>query len=243
MPIEWLAEIIYALAYRLAGYSGVAALVTAALIALHAIVFFNASRWTRPLLAIVLMDLGLIPTMLARPHLLGWPLLARMDLDHAARSRGTRSRTAVGQPRCMMTLWANLHGSFVFGLADRRRRSVSGGVASSDQIACAEDWGLIFGSACVVAVFVNGGWPRRRDSPGFASPDLQMLPLIDEWKPSNPRRRQSSSAMLAVVLGLGIWRPAEVALRCAGAARCNAFGLALFQMYASPGDARRSSPQ
>src|SRR6476620_6781638 len=37
VPIEWLAEVIYARAYRLAGYAGVAALVTAALIAMDAI--------------------------------------------------------------------------------------------------------------------------------------------------------------------------------------------------------------
>jgi len=47
VPIEWLAEVIYASAYRLAAYSGVAALVTAALIALHAVIFLNASRWIR----------------------------------------------------------------------------------------------------------------------------------------------------------------------------------------------------
>src|SRR5690348_10730689 len=37
VPIEWFAEAIYASAYRLAGYAGVAALVTAAVMALHAI--------------------------------------------------------------------------------------------------------------------------------------------------------------------------------------------------------------
>src|SRR4029078_2322456 len=76
VPIEWLAEIIYASAYRLAGYSGIAALVTAALMSLHALVFSNASGWTRrALLAVALMDFVLIPTMLARPHLLTWSLL------------------------------------------------------------------------------------------------------------------------------------------------------------------------
>ena len=77
MPIEWLAEVIYARAYRLAGYGGVAALVTAALMALHAIVYLNASRWVRAaLLPIVAMDFVLIPMLLARPHVLTWPLLA-----------------------------------------------------------------------------------------------------------------------------------------------------------------------
>src|SRR5204862_373826 len=79
VPIEWLAEVIYASAYRLAGYGGVAALVTAALMALHATVFLNASRWVRSsLLPVVAMDFALVPTMLARPHLLTWPLLAAL---------------------------------------------------------------------------------------------------------------------------------------------------------------------
>ena len=77
VPIEWLAEVIYASAYRLAGYSGVAALVTAALIALNGIVFYNAVRWIRyPLLVLVLMDVVLVPMLLARPHVLGWPLMS-----------------------------------------------------------------------------------------------------------------------------------------------------------------------
>src|SRR5881392_3521577 len=71
VPMEWLADVAYAGAYRLAGYSGVAALVTAALIALHAIVFANAARWIRAsLLPLVAMDFALVPMLLARPHLL-----------------------------------------------------------------------------------------------------------------------------------------------------------------------------
>ena len=70
VPIEWLAEIVMAGAYRLARYSGIAALVTAALMALHAIIFFNATRFIRPFVAlgaIIAMDLVLIPMTLARP--------------------------------------------------------------------------------------------------------------------------------------------------------------------------------
>ena len=52
VPIEWLAEVVMAAAYRIAGYSGIAALVTAALMALHAIVFFNAARFVRPWVAV-----------------------------------------------------------------------------------------------------------------------------------------------------------------------------------------------
>ena len=78
VPFEWLAEVLLAASYRLAGYSGVAALVTAAMMTLHAIIFFNATRFIRPLFAVgalVAMDAVLIPMMLARPHVLAWPLL------------------------------------------------------------------------------------------------------------------------------------------------------------------------
>src|SRR5207237_7119291 len=76
VPIEWLAEVLYGGAYRRAGYGGVAALVTAALMALHAIVYVNASRWIRPaLLPVIAMDFVLIPIMLAMPHVFGWPLV------------------------------------------------------------------------------------------------------------------------------------------------------------------------
>src|SRR5881398_3473720 len=62
VPIEWLAEVIYASAYRMAGYAGVAALVTAVLMALHAVVYSSASRWIRgSLLPVVAMDFVLIP--------------------------------------------------------------------------------------------------------------------------------------------------------------------------------------
>src|SRR5436305_5177732 len=76
VPIEWLAEVIMASAYRLAGYGGIAALVTAALMALHAIVFANAKGRIQPLLPIVAMDLVLVAMMRARPPLLAWALAA-----------------------------------------------------------------------------------------------------------------------------------------------------------------------
>src|ERR1700759_3402162 len=51
VPIEWLTEAILGGAYNIAGYGGVAALVTLALMALHAIVYASASRYIRPLIA------------------------------------------------------------------------------------------------------------------------------------------------------------------------------------------------
>src|SRR3954447_17868621 len=115
VPIEWHSEAVMAAAYRLAGYSGIAALVPAALIALHATVYLNASRWVRAaLLPIVAMDFVLIPMLLARPHVLTWPLIAWWTwLMMRARQHNRAPPLAWA---LLMILWANLHGSFVFGL-------------------------------------------------------------------------------------------------------------------------------
>ena len=153
VPIEWLAEVIYASAYKLAGYSGVSALVTAALMALHAIVFFNAVRWTRyPLLVLVAMDLILIPMTLARPHLLAWPIMAAwiwLMLWARERNRAPPIWTAL-----IMTVWANLHGGFVFGLAIAAAFGLEALISSPDKARALWQW-LLFGVACAIAVIMR----------------------------------------------------------------------------------------
>ena len=203
VPIEWLAEVLYAAAYRLAAYSGVAALVTVALMGLHAAVFANASRWTRrSLLAIALMDLVLIPTMLARPHLLTWPLLAWWVW---LMLRAREADRAPPLPAALiMTLWANLHGGFVFGLLIAAVFGLEALVATADKARVVRQWGL-FGLACALAVCINGnGFEGVVHPLRFTS--LEMLPLIDEWKPSSPSLTPVFFGVLAVTLALIAWK-------------------------------------
>ena len=104
-------------AYRLGGYGGISALATAALIALHAVVFANASRFVcrLPALgAIVTMDIILIPMMLARPHLLAWAVLALWTFLMLRARQQDRAPPLVAA--LVMVVWVNLHGSFVLGL-------------------------------------------------------------------------------------------------------------------------------
>jgi hypothetical protein len=202
VPIEWLAEVLYASAYRLAAYSGVAALVTIALMALHAIMFLNASRWTRPLLPIVLMDFVLIPTMLARPHLLTWPLLAWWTW---LMLRAREADRAPPLPAALiMTHWANLHGGFVFGLLIAAVFGLEALVAKPDKARVIRQWGL-FGLACAVAVCINGNGLEGVVHP-LRFTGLAMLPLIDEWKPSNPSTTPVFFGVLAVTLALIAWK-------------------------------------
>jgi hypothetical protein len=203
VPIEWLAEVIYASAYRLAGYGGVSATVTAALMALHAAVYLNASRWVRAaLVPIVAMDFAIIPTMLARPHLLTWPLLAWWCwLLMRAREQ---NRTPPLPTALLMVPWANMHGGFVFGLAIAGAFGLEALVASADKKRALRQW-LIFGVACALAVFINGNGPEGVIHP-LRFTQLQMLPLIDEWKPSSPATTPFFFGVLAVTLALIAWK-------------------------------------
>jgi len=203
VPIEWLAEVIYAGAYRLAGYAGVAALVTAALMALHAVVYGNASRWVRgALLPIVAMDFVLMPMLLARPHLLTWPLLAFWTWLMLRAREQDRAPPLIAA--ALMIPWANLHGSFVFGLAIAAAFGLEALVDSADRPRAFRQW-LVFGIACGLACLVNGNGFEGVLHP-FRFTQLKMLSLIDEWKPSTPALTPFFFAALAVTLALIAWK-------------------------------------
>ena len=92
---EWLAEVVYAGAFDLAGHAGLAAVVTIAVMALNAIVFLHLRPRVGPvglLVALLAMDVILRPFFYARPHVLVWPLLAFWTAALlSARDRGRRS--------------------------------------------------------------------------------------------------------------------------------------------------------
>ena len=203
VPIEWLSEVIMAAAYRLGGYSGIAALVTAALMALHATVFFNAARFVRPLAAvgtIIAMDLVLIPMMLARPHLLAWPLIACWTwLMLRAREQGRAPALAAAM---LMVIWVNLHGSFVMGLAIAGAFGLEALIASADRMQAFRQW-AVFGLACLIAALANANGLEGVIHP-LRMANLAMLPLIDEWKPSTPAVTPFFFAVLAATLVL-LW--------------------------------------
>lgn len=203
VPFEWLSEVLFAGSYRLAGYSGVAALATAALMALHAIIFFNAARFVRPLVAVlglIAMDAVLIPMMLARPHLLAWALIAFWTWLMLRAREQDRAPPLVAA--VLMVLWANLHGSWIMGLLIAGAFGLEALVVSPDRSRVLRQW-LLFGAACAAMVFVNANGLQGVIHPLLVA-KLRHLPLIDEWKPSNPTITPAFFIVLAAVLAL-IW--------------------------------------
>ncbi|HET7576069.1 MAG TPA: hypothetical protein VFK19_05815 [Sphingomicrobium sp.] len=226
VPIEWLAEVMLGAAYRLAGHSGVAALVTAALMALNAIVFVNTRRSIHSaLVAVIAMDFVLIPMTLARPHVLTWPLLA-LWVWLMLRAR-EQNRAPPLLAALLLTVWANLHGSFMLGLGIAGAFGLEALISAPDRGRAFRQW-LVFGIACVIAVFINANGIAGVWHP-FYMTGQATLPLIQEWKPSSPVVTPFFFAVLAIAIGLIAWkRPRLHPVRWLMLAAL--LGLALFQV-------------
>ncbi len=115
---EWLSEVLMALAYGAWGWSGVMLLTGAAAAAATALLAAALRQRLGTISTIAVLGVSyavLAPHILARPHLFALPLLVIWMAELLKARRRDRSPALWLLP--MMTLWANLHGSFIFGLA------------------------------------------------------------------------------------------------------------------------------
>ncbi len=115
---EWLAGVIYALAYNYCGWLGLIFLTSVAFAYTLAYLTRYLLKYVEPVYAILLALLVgavLRSHLLARPHVLVWPLLIvwAVHLSQAAEKGQAPSRWLA----LLMVLWVNLHGSFILGLA------------------------------------------------------------------------------------------------------------------------------
>ncbi|MBH5368320.1 hypothetical protein [Bradyrhizobium glycinis] len=117
ITFEWLSEVIYAVAYALAGWPGVVAVAAAAIaLAFGLLTFFLLRELSPPLtlLMVIAAVVLLAPHMLARPHVLVLPLMVTWA---AALVRCMdRSSPPPYWALPLLVLWANLHGSGILAL-------------------------------------------------------------------------------------------------------------------------------
>jgi len=115
--LEWLSEILMAPVWRAGGWSALVLMFGLAVGALTWILGSELARRLKPLswaCALVLALACTTQSWLARPHLLALPILAlwTVQLMHARE----RNRAPPLWLLPVMTVWANLHGSFLLGL-------------------------------------------------------------------------------------------------------------------------------
>jgi hypothetical protein len=207
VAMEWLADIIYAIAFGTFGYAGLAAVVAAALMALHIVLFAHLQSRSSLLLVVVTLiavNVGLTPFIVARPHVLVWPLLAGWT---ALLARGTES----GHPPPLWAavipfVWANLHGSFPLA-------ALIGAALAFDAVAKSEwktlrEW-LLFAAVSLVAVMLNANGVAGLLQP-FRFATLGLLPLVQEWQPSTPSLSPQFYVIVLAGLGALLWAGVRV---------------------------------
>lgn len=183
---EWLSEVMLAGVQRLAGWAGVSLLVGMCAGSAMALLAGELRRMLGVLsvLAAVGLSLAILsPHLLARPHMLALPLLVLWTAQLVEARRANQAPPLWLAP--LMTLWANLHGSFVFGLAfsvpfaleawrlappDERRHALA-------------RWGL-FLAASGAAALLNPNGVDDLLLP-FKVMRLGVLRDIGEWKPAD----------------------------------------------------------
>lgn len=199
---EWLSEVAMVAAWRWGGWSGLILLFGAAAAALYAIIALHLLRWQRlggAALMLLYLSLGLAQSVLARPHLLALPMLAGW-LVALLRAR-ERERAPPLALALLMLVWANAHGSFVFGLA------LAGGFGlealvtapAESRLKVVRDWGL-FGAACLIAALLTPGGIGGLLYPFYVN-HLSLLAYIAEWQPA----RFGGASALEVLLLSGLF--------------------------------------
>src|SRR5438270_9714061 len=198
LPHEWLAEIALAAAFALGGWSGVVLLAAASFALAVVLLLRLLLDRMDPLAALVVTVAAialLMPHLLARPHLLALPLLVIWcGRLLAARDDG---RSPPLWLTAAMALWANLHASFVFGLALAGFLAVEAVLtpgADGTRRAAARGWGLFLVAALIAALVTPFGPAglvqpfRLMAMPGlqstfteWLSPDFRNAPALELW--------------------------------------------------------------
>lgn len=208
---EWLSELAMYTAWRIGGWSGLILLFGAALAALYAIVARAIEGWLRTpavVLALLLLTTGLLPSLLARPHLLALPLLAAW-LVALLRARAAGRAPAPGHA-ALMLVWANMHGSFVFGLGLAGVFALEALLAAppAERRATIIGWGG-FGLLALLAAIMTPAGVHGLIFP-FHVGALKLLSHLNEWQPADFSAFSGFEFILLVTLFALLFRPTQI---------------------------------
>lgn len=203
---EWLAELAFAGAYQTLGWAGVVALTALAFAVAFAALVLIVERWLSPPAAILIAAASFVllaPHLTARPHLLALPILAIWTglLEAARVERRLPSLWLVA----LIVLWANLHGSFILGLALLGFYGLDAALREADGAArrrCAYRWGALLAAAILSSVATPYGW-RGLWLAFHLVNESYALSLIGEWQSTDFSRFQPLEVWLLGLIAFG----------------------------------------
>jgi hypothetical protein len=184
---QWLAQLAYAKAYAVAGWSGPVVLAAAASAATFALLARFLSRRLSESATLVFTAAALAltaPHLLARPHVLAMPVMMGWvaGLIAAADRRGAPSFWLLP----LMALWANLHGGFVFGLVLIAPVGLDAVLNAAPPLrkSLMLRWAAFAVAALAAGCCTPYGWNSLLASQRILALGA-ALPLITEWRPAD----------------------------------------------------------
>jgi hypothetical protein len=205
---QWLAQVAYAEAYAAAGWTGPVVLASVCIAATFALFTRYLARHLSESTTLVFAAAALAltaPHLLARPHVLALPVMMTWvgGLVAAADRRGAPPFWLLP----LMTLWANLHGGFVLGLALVAPIAADAllNADGSQRKPLALRWAA-FAVAAIVASWVTPyGWNSLLASQKILALG-EALPLIMEWRPADFSAVGPLEVCLLLGFGLALYR-------------------------------------
>ena len=201
-PPEWLAEIGIAWLYDHFGWAALVsatALSVAAALAILLRALLHSLAPAHALIATVLATLLALPHLLARPHVVVLPILvcwAVALVDAREEKRSPRLRFVP-----LMTLWANLHSSYIFGLGLAALLAGEAMLAAQDRrasLGVLRGWGFFIGLSVAAALITPFGLVGLLQPIELAT--MSTLGLIQEWQSPNFQQFQPLEVWLTVLL-------------------------------------------
>ncbi|WNJ93218.1 hypothetical protein [Bosea sp. 685] len=201
---EWLSQVLLALAYKSAGWNGVALVITAAISLMVFLLAWQLGETLKPTTAIALaVSLALLsaPVFTARPHVFTLPIIVvwTASLFRAAGAGRPPSFGLLG----LLWLWTNLHASFTLGFVIAAFAGLD--ILIRYQLArprLLAQW-CIFGALCPLVSLVNPYGLKAILATFAVAGANEAVPLIMEWQPFNASANPlSEAALLLMLLGL-----------------------------------------
>ena len=206
---EWGSEVLMALAWLAAGWSGVVVFIGLCAGASYAMIARELRLWLGPVgqaIGLALSFACLAPFLFARPHIVAMPLLVFWTTRLLTALRAGRAPPMELAP--LMIVWANLHASFIFGLGLIGPFALEALIAQPDKVRTVRDW-AVFGVLSVAFSLVT---PHGFAGLEFPFMVLGMKTLVDilEWHGQTFQSVTLFEGSLFITLFLGLWRGVKV---------------------------------
>ncbi|WP_050422173.1 hypothetical protein [Bradyrhizobium tropiciagri] len=211
---SWLAQVLFAKAYDLAGWTGPAALAAACAAASFALLTAILSRALPAIYASLIALAALVLTcghLLARPHVLVMPIMLVWANGLMTASERREAPSFWLLP--LIALWANLHGGFLFGLVLVGAFALDAlwNALPAQRWALAVRWAAFGIGALVACCATPYGWGSILASLKILGLG-ELLHLIQEWRPATFSEIDPFALSILGLLGAALFYGARLPL-------------------------------